>query len=141
MPGAKKSYLSSTLACRCPRCRKGKLFVNPVSIRLKKNMQMNERCPVCNQDTQIEIGFYYGTGYVSYALTVAISIATFIAWFVLIGMSVHDNRFFIWLISNAAFLIILQPWLMRLSRSIWISWFVKYDPECVKSELQVKADQ
>jgi hypothetical protein len=22
----------------------------------------------------------------------------------------------------------IQPWLMRLSRSLWISWFVKFDP-------------
>jgi hypothetical protein len=46
-------------------------------------------------------GFYYGTGYVSYALGVAICVTTFIAWFVLIGMSTHDNRFFYWLITNA----------------------------------------
>lgn len=135
MPANNRSYLISALSCHCPRCRKGKLFRNPVSIRLKKNMEMNDRCPVCNQDTQIEVGFYYGTGYVSYALTVALSIATFIAWYILIGMSVHDNRFFIWLISNAVFLIILQPWLMRLSRSIWISWFVKYDPDWEKKKI------
>ncbi len=126
---SRPGYLASTIRCRCPRCRKGKLFRNPISIRLKKNMEMNESCPICHQDTQLEVGFYYGTGYVSYALTVALSIFTFIAWFILIGMSVHDNRFFIWLVSNAVFLILLQPWLMRLSRSIWISWFVKFDPE------------
>lgn len=124
----KRSYLLSTFGCRCPRCREGKLFLNPVSIRLKKNMAMPRTCPVCGQPTEKEPGFYYGTGYVSYALGVALSITTFVAWFVLIGMSVHDNRFFYWLITNAALLILLQPWLMRLSRSIWFSWFVKYDP-------------
>ena len=129
MSEKKPGYFISTITCRCPNCREGKLFKNPINIRLKKNMEMNENCPVCNQDTQLEVGFYYGTGYVSYALTVAISIVTFIAWYILIGMSVHDNRFFIWLGSNAVFLILLQPWLMRLSRSIWISWFVKYNPE------------
>ena len=88
---------------------------------------MNPQCPVCGQPTEIETGFYYGTGYVSYALTVALSVATLVAWLVLIGMSTDDNRFVYWLISNAIFLICLQPWLMRLSRSIWISWFVKFD--------------
>lgn len=90
---------------------------------------MNKNCPVCGQATEIEVGFYYGTGYVSYALSVAITVATLIAWFVLIGMSTSDNRFFYWLSANAVLLILLQPWLMRLSRSLWISWFVKYDPE------------
>lgn len=123
-----KSYLVSTISCQCPRCREGKLFKNPVSISLKKNMAMSSNCTVCGQSFEMEPGFYYGTGYVSYALTVALSITTFVAWFVLIGMSVHDNRFFIWIGSNAVFLILLQPWLMRLSRSFWISWFVKYEP-------------
>jgi uncharacterized protein (DUF983 family) len=132
---SKRNYLLSTLACHCPRCRQGRLFKNPVSISLKKNMAMHKNCEVCGQPTEKEPGFYYGTGYVSYALAVAISIATFVAWFVLIGMSVHDNRFFYWLITNAVVLVVLQPWLMRLSRSIWISWFVKYDPHWEKNPL------
>ncbi len=123
-----RSYLSSALSCRCPRCREGRLFSNPLTFRLKRNMEMNKNCLVCNQPTEIEVGFYYGTGYVSYALTVAISVASLVAWLVLIGMSTTDNRFFYWLGFNAILLILLQPWLMRLSRSIWISWFVKYDP-------------
>ena len=136
-----RSYLTSTLSCRCPRCREGKLFMNPVSISLKKNMAMNITCLVCGQPSEKEPGFYYGTGYVSYALAVAISISSFVAWYVLIGMSVNDNRFFFWIGTNAVLLILLQPWLMRLSRSIWISWFVKYEPDwktksIVKEELE-----
>lgn len=129
--GFKKSnrgYITSTMGCRCPRCREGKLFSNPVSLG-KKNLEMNKKCPVCGQPTELEVGFYYGTGYVSYALAIAITVTSFIAWFVLIGMSTSDNRFFYWLGINSLLLIILQPWMMRLSRSIWISWFVKYDPE------------
>jgi hypothetical protein len=90
---------------------------------------MNEYCPVCGQPTEIETGFYYGTGYVSYALTVAFSVASFVAWWVLIGFSLDDSRFFWWLGSNAVLLVLLQPLIMRLSRSIWLSWFVKYDPQ------------
>ena len=92
-------------------------------------MQMNTSCLFCGQSVEVEPGFYYGTGYVSYALAVAISMTSFVAWYVLAGMSVKDNRFFIWIASNAVLLILLQPWLMRLSRSIWISWFVKYEPD------------
>lgn len=95
-------------------------------------MAMNKHCQVCGQSAEVEPGFYYGTGYVSYVLAVAISATSFVAWFVLIGMSVKDNRFFFWLGINAFLLIVLQPWLMRLSRSIWISWFVKYEPDFKK---------
>ena len=90
---------------------------------------MNKTCPVCGQPTEIEVGFYYGTSYVSYALTVGISLVTFLAWFFLIGMSTSDNRLFFWLAFNAILLVFLQPWLMRVSRSLWISWFVKFDPD------------
>ena len=92
-------------------------------------MKMHEKCPVCGQPTDLEVGFYYGTSYVSYAVTVTFSIATFIVWWALIGFSIDDNRIFWWLGINAFLLIVLQPVFMRLSRSLWISWFVKYDED------------
>ena len=122
-------YLASVISCRCPRCRQGKLFKNPTSISLKKNMAMNERCPVCGQVTDIEVGFYYGTGYVSYVIALIISVICFVLWWILVGFSFSDNRFLYWIIANSLLLVILQPWLMRLSRSLWISWFVRYDPD------------
>jgi hypothetical protein len=64
---------------------------------------------------------------VSYALAVAISVSTFVAWWVLIGISIEDNRIFYWLIANTIALIVLQPWMMRLSRVIYIRFFVHYD--------------
>jgi len=123
-----RGYLFSALECRCPRCRQGKLFKNAVSIHMKRNMEMNKQCPVCGQPTEIEVGFYYGTGYVSYVLSVIVCVMSLTVWWLTIGLSVDDNRFFYWLGLNAVLLIVLQPWLMRLSRSMWISWFVKYDP-------------
>ncbi|MBK5272205.1 MAG: DUF983 domain-containing protein [Bacteroidia bacterium] len=89
---------------------------------------MHKHCPLCSQPTEIEVGFYYGTSYVSYVLTVGLSLATLVLWWILIGLSVNDNRFFFWLACNAVLLLFLQPWLMRISRSLWISWFIKYDP-------------
>ena len=91
---------------------------------------MNAKCPVCGQPTDIEVGFYYGTGYISYALAFVLSVATFIAWWVFIGFSVkdNDNRVFWWIGSNIVALLVLQPYLMRLSRSLWLSFFVGYNP-------------
>lgn len=122
-----RGYITSTLTCRCPRCRDGKLFQNPVTINFKKNMMMNKECLVCGQASEIEVGFYYGTSYVSYAMTVGLSLISLAIWALTIGLSTEDNRFFYWMGANAVLLILLQPWLMRLSRSLWISWFVKYD--------------
>jgi uncharacterized protein (DUF983 family) len=124
-----RSYINTVLSCRCPRCREGKLFKNSVSLRINRNMEMYERCIICGQPTDIEVGFYYGTSYISYLIAIAISAVTFVLWWLLIGFSFTDNRFFYWIGFNAFLLIAMQPWLMRLSRSLWISWFVRFDPE------------
>jgi hypothetical protein len=124
-----RGYISTVLGCYCPRCRKGKLFKNPVSVNLKKNMQMHANCPVCEQATDIEVGFYYGTGYVSYVIALLISGLSFGLWWIIIGFSFEDNRFVYWITFNSISLLFMQPWLMRFSRSLWISWFVCYDED------------
>ncbi|HTN05191.1 DUF983 domain-containing protein [Agriterribacter sp.] len=127
----KPGYLFSTLDNRCPRCRRGGIFKSSNPYRLRTTLTMHPTCPVCSQPTEIEVGFYYGTAYVSYGLTVSFSIFTFIAWWLLFGFSVQegDLRLLWWGIANTVLLIVLQPLFMRLSRSLWLSWFVKYDPD------------
>ena len=115
---------------RCPRCRRGDMFrsSNPYKkFSLKYIFDMYDDCPVCKQKFDLEVGFWYGTGYVSYGIAVLLSAATFISWWILIGISVDDNRIFYWLGINAILLVILQPWLMRLSRVVYIYFFVSYD--------------
>jgi hypothetical protein len=90
-------------------------------------MKMPETCSVCGQYFDLEPGFYYGSSYVSYGLTVAFSVATFVAWAVFIGISSQDNRIFYWLVANGVLLLILQPYFMRLARALWLWIFVKYN--------------
>jgi hypothetical protein len=104
------------------------MFSQPNPWKLKETLRMPSKCPVCGQPFELEVGFWYGTGYVSYALSFALSVATFIAWWVLVGISTQDHRFFWWMGLNALLLVILQPWLMRLSRVIYLYFFVSYDP-------------
>ncbi len=132
---SKPNYYLSILKMRCPRCRKGQMFIDKNAYRrlsLQHIFGMYEHCPVCHQKYDMEPGFWYGTGYVSYALAVAISVSTFVAWWVLVGISTEDNRIFYWLITNTVTLIVLQPWMMRLSRVIYIRFFVRYDEEYEK---------
>ncbi len=90
---------------------------------------MPVHCPLCRQVMDIEVGFYYGTGYVSYLIALLLTGLTFLIWLLLIGFSFEDNRFAFWLGFNAVFLMLIQPWLMRFSRSLWLSFFVKYDAD------------
>ena len=123
---SKPNYFFSILQNKCPRCRRGKMYKWSSAYKLKAFMQMNDRCPVCSQPLNMEPGFYYGTNMVSYALAVIICIISFFLWWVTIGFSLSDNRFFWWIGINAILLILLQPPLMRLSRTVWLSFFVPY---------------
>ena len=124
----KPSFLN-LLKCKCPRCRKGDMFVEENPYKLKSTMKMYEHCPVCGQPFDIEVGFYFGSSYVSYALSVALTVASFIAWWVLIGFSLHDNRLFYWIAVNAVILIGMQPVLMRVARTLWLAFFVRYNKD------------
>jgi uncharacterized protein (DUF983 family) len=128
----KPNYIWSILTMRCPRCRRGDMFKHPnpyKKLKLPYILDMYDNCPVCKQKYDLEVGFWYGTGYVSYALAIVISAITFVAWWVLIGISFSDNRIFYWLGINSFLLVVLQPWMMRLSRVIYLYFFVSYDPD------------
>lgn len=125
----RKPGVLNLLKCKCPRCRTGDMFEAKNPYNLKKTMKMNDKCPACGQPFNLEVGFYYGSSYISYALAVALSVATLVAWWLVIGFSLDDNRFFYWLGFNAVFLVAIQPYLMRVARTGWLAFFVRYDKD------------
>ncbi|MVT11881.1 DUF983 domain-containing protein [Chitinophaga sp. ysch24] len=128
MSKKRPGYLLSLLSMKCPHCRRGDMFKEKNAyLHLSKLFHMHERCPVCGQKYELETGFWFGTGYVSYALAVALSVATLIAYWVFFGLSWEDNSVYIWLGVNGGILLLLQPWLMRISRVIYLYFFVYYD--------------
>ena len=87
---------------------------------------MPEHCEVCGQKFELEVGFYYGTGFVSYGLSVLLLIFLFLAYWLLFGFSYKDNSVFYCLGISIFILGLLQPWLMRFSRVLYLYLFVKY---------------
>jgi uncharacterized protein (DUF983 family) len=126
---SKPNLILSVLANKCPRCRRGDLFENSYPYHFKTTMHMPEHCPCCGQRFELQTGFYFGTGFVSYGLSVLLLGMVFIIWALTIGMSYRDNRVFWCLGTGIAILVLLQPVLQRLARSIWIAFFVKYDKD------------
>lgn len=120
--------LKNILSLKCPRCHEGEIFTNR-GYSLSNGSKMVERCAVCGQRTELEPGFYHGTGYVSYALTVGFSIVTFVIWELSTGYTFKDKELFWWFPANILVLIVLQPWLMRLSRVIWLTAFFGGDDQ------------
>ncbi|QES89392.1 DUF983 domain-containing protein [Rhizosphaericola mali] len=127
----KRNYLSAAIQCKCPRCRQGDIFIEKNPFKLSNSLKMPKDCPVCGQPMEIEVGFYTGAAYTAYAITVALMVAVFVAWKVLIGMTlaIGDNRIFECLGVAILILIITMPWIMRFSRSLWLSFFVGYDKD------------
>lgn len=134
-PGRKPNIVLSILQNKCTRCRRGKLYKYSNPYNLRNFMKMNERCPVCGQPLDMEPGFYYGTNLVSYTIAVLIVVITFILWWIFIGFSLSDSRFFIWMLFACVLLLLLQPPLMRLSRTIWLAFFVPYSPNWDKGDV------
>lgn len=121
-------FIKNIVSEKCPRCHKGEMFINKW-YHISSNNKMVERCAVCGQRTQLEPGFFHGTGYVSYALTVGFSIITFVLWILITDIGLKDSRIFYWLIGNVILLILMQPFFMRWSRMLWLAMFFKDDDQ------------
>ena len=87
---------------------------------------MPERCPNCNLKYELETGFWFGTGYISYGISVGLIIMMAIVFALTYGFSFDDNSIFIFLAMAVGVLLLLQPILMRFSRALYIRLFVKY---------------
>jgi uncharacterized protein (DUF983 family) len=92
----KPPLLWSIVTNRCPRCRKGKLFTSNKPYDFRTTMQMPEHCPVCGQRYELQTGFYFGTGYVSYGLSAYLmkTIVYFGAWAFLQQPVCYSSRYF-----------------------------------------------
>lgn len=133
--GLKGTKIYSILTFTCPRCQEGKLFINK-SAYSKGMTEMYEKCSNCGEPFQREPGFYYGAAYVSYGLTIALWVAVLVALIVfdaigLITYSFTENPI-MFLSLGVGLLLALLPLLYRLSRAIWINFFVKYRDDAIE---------
>ena len=120
----KGSKLNSILTGTCPKCQNESMYKVKNPLNLSKVLDMNEKCSHCNLKYQIEPSFFYGAMYVSYGLNVAIGIATFIISTVFLNASLGQSFSAIVIAS-----LVLQPFVLRLARNIYINMFVSYDPK------------
>jgi len=105
----------------CPRCRKTYMFIEP--IQFSKPLDMKESCPHCKLKFEPEPGFYFGAMFVSYMvacftfLPLALVLVFFFDWEVMPMMYLVFFLYFVFFLM-----------IMRLSRSIWAHFAIKYDP-------------
>jgi uncharacterized protein (DUF983 family) len=114
------SLASSVMGNRCPRCRHGRLFMFKNPYRFKNGLKMHQNCPICDQDFQIEPGFYIGALWTSFPVVVLMMA---IMAGVSIGIFSVPPEWSI--IAISLILIALQPMIIRFGRSVWIHIFVR----------------
>lgn len=129
----KGTKLYSISHFKCPRCQEGDIFVHKGAYVLKNMGEMYKSCPRCGLNYQPEPGFYYGAGYVSYAIAVALSVTVFVA----LLPFVHWYNFEIYMIAIGFVLLVTAPLNFRVSRVVWLHFFNRYDEKAIeKHDLQ-----
>lgn len=110
--------MKALLEGRCPKCEEGRIFASKGNIFLLRAPVMHEHCPHCGYKFEREPGYFLGAMYVSYGLTVAEMLFSFLLtfwWMPLWPM-------YILLLAILVFSSLLN---YRLSRIIWIHLFWK----------------
>lgn len=105
------------------------MYLNKNPYAISQLFKMHERCSVCDTKYKIEPSFFYGSMYVSYGVGIAFAAAAFVIAFLIIGASLVNT-----FIAIVLTLIVFLPIIVRLSRNIWINFFIKYEPEAVEHQ-------
>ncbi|MCL8006792.1 DUF983 domain-containing protein [Gelidibacter japonicus] len=118
----KGSKLYSILTGKCPKCHEESMYVNPNPFVLMDILKIRERCSNCNTKYRMEPSFFFGAMYVSYGVGVAFSVAAFVISYLILGLSLTTS-----FIAIIVTLVVFMPFIMRVSRNIWINLFMNYD--------------
>lgn len=122
----KGNKLYSILTGSCPRCHQESMYLDKNPYHMGKIFKMHERCSQCDLKYKIEPSFFYGAMYVSYGVGIAFAVAAFVIARLFIGSTLFQS-----FIAIVCTMIGFMPIIMRLSRNIWINFFVKYDSKAV----------
>ncbi len=98
------------------------MYLDQNPYHLGNIFKMHDTCSHCHTRYKIEPSFFYGAMYVSYGVGIAFGVAAFIISYLFIGTNLKTA-----FIAIIATLIVFMPVIMRLSRNIWINFFIHYD--------------
>ena len=119
----KGTKIYSVLRGKCPSCHKGNFFKHSFTMNLFRVNKIKKTCSCCDLKYMIEPAFYFGAMYVSYGITVALCIVTFVISKLILNVALLTSFITIFVV-----LILFIPVNLRLSRILWINMFVSYKP-------------
>ncbi len=109
----------SIIHLKCPACEEGFLFEDHRSV-FSFRFKMNDRCTVCGEKLNREPGFYFGAMFISYIVSGILSL-------IFVGILIIFLKLD-WILSLTILFVVLAvlyAYLFKISRSIWIHFFVK----------------
>lgn len=121
------NILSSIWNYRCPRCRMGDVYVEPLDV--KNPLNMHEKCSCCNLKYQPEPGYFYGAMFISYIWTGFLCL--FITGGLMLGFGWSANGAMAMLIFIMA---IMYLFVLRVSRIMYLHLDIKYDKSKILTE-------
>ncbi|WP_372916842.1 DUF983 domain-containing protein [Salegentibacter sp.] len=124
----KGKKLYSILFGVCPVCHEESMYKENNPYILNRIFEMHERCSNCGTKYKIEPSFFYGAMYVSYAVGIAFAVAAFIISHIFFDAGLLVS---FWAIIGT--LVVFMPVIMRLSRNIWINFFMNYKKDAGKT--------
>jgi len=112
---------------KCPKCREGNLYVQP--LELSNPLNMHDQCSHCGLDFNPEPGFYFGAMIVSYGISSWMLLLPALLLVFKFDWSVNQAMVFAIFIAAISYMKIL-----RGSRSLYLHLTMRYDKAARKSD-------
>lgn len=120
----KPDIVPAMITGKCPNCRKGHVFINKSVFPLGQMLNMKDHCDVCTNKLQLESNNGQGMNFVFTFILYFINLAWYYPIF---GINMEDNSIFTYLGICTVIIILLMPWTMRLSRLMFMYFFIPYN--------------
>ncbi|NQX84792.1 MAG: DUF983 domain-containing protein [Flavobacteriaceae bacterium] len=115
------SKVYSVFTGACPVCHKESMYVEKNPYKLKYTLRMRSVCCSCKTRYKIEPSFFFGAMYVSYPVGLVFAGTAFILAYWGLGFGLIPSYIAIVLV-----MVLSLPVILRLSRNIWINFFMRY---------------
>ena len=102
------SAVISLVKMRCPQCRQGKMFSGSLFSPARFDAMFGN-CPYCGLRYERELGFYWGSMYISYGLSVGIVFIIGVGLYYL----AHDPPVWVYMSAVVTAIVLLTPLLFR----------------------------
>ncbi len=127
----KPSMLTALFAMKCPSCRKGHVFINKSMFPMGQLVDLKHECEICGEKLKSEKN---NGGGINYALTMMLFFLNLVWYWPIFGLSYKDepgvlggkNSIFYYLAISTFVVVLAQPYLMRLSRMIYLYLYIGF---------------